>query len=62
MLTADRNSNYIHKIVSSGADDILAKPLAPNISTNQIHILTLKRKVFVVTSDYFDPDRRDNKR
>ena len=62
MLTADRNSNYIHKIVSSGADDILAKPLAPNILTNLIHILTWKRKGFVVTSDYFDPDRRDNNR
>jgi AmiR/NasT family two-component response regulator len=59
MFTANRTSNYIHKIINSGADNILAKPLAPNILINQIDILTWIHKRFVVTSNDFDPDRRD---
>ncbi len=59
MLTADYTSNYIHKIINSAADNILAKPLAPNILINLIDILTWKRKRFVLTSNDLDPDRRD---
>ena len=59
MLTADHTSNYIHKIINSAADNILAKPLAQNILINLIYILTWKRKRFVVIGNDFDPDRRD---
>ena len=59
LLTADHTSNYIHKIINSAADNILAKHLAPNILINLIDIITWKRKRFVVTGKDFDPDRRD---
>jgi DNA-binding response OmpR family regulator len=59
MLTADHTSNYIHKIINSAADDILAKHLAPNILINLIDFLNWKRKRFVVIGNDFDPNRRD---
>ena len=59
MLTADHTSNYIHKIINSTADNILAKHLAPNILINLIDILNWKRKRFVVIGNDFDPNRRD---
>lgn len=59
MLTADHTSKNINNIINSGADDILAKPLAPNLLINRIDILTWKRKGFIVTSDYFGPNRRE---
>lgn len=49
----------VRRIVDTGADDLLLKPLSPLQLLQRIEALTFNRKPFVVTSDYIGPDRRD---
>ncbi|MBL4616030.1 MAG: response regulator [Magnetovibrio sp.] len=59
-LVANPTSDNIHKIVNSGSDDLLLKPVSVGQIIERLNILTKKRKGFVVTTDYIGPDRRKN--
>lgn len=48
----------VRRVASSGADDIMVKPLSPAQILERIRVLVQSRKPFVVTSDYIGPDRR----
>lgn len=58
--TWDPDRNTVRKIVDSGTDDLLVKPLSPAQLMTRISVLADNRKPFVVTSDYIGPDRRDD--
>lgn len=51
----------VRRIVDSGSDDLIVKPLSPAQLMSRIDVLVGHRKPFVVTSDYIGPDRRDDK-
>ena len=57
--TWEPDLNTVRKIVDSGTDDLLVKPLSPAQLMTRISVLADSRKPFVVTSDYIGPDRRD---
>jgi DNA-binding response OmpR family regulator len=48
----------IEKLVNTGADHIILKPLAPQMMFKRIEALIERRKPFVATSGYIGPDRR----
>jgi DNA-binding response OmpR family regulator len=50
----------VRRIVDSGTDDLLVKPLSPAKIMSRIEHLIDRRKPFVVTSDYIGPDRRQD--
>ena len=47
----------VRKIVDSGADDLVVKPISGGQLLERVGSLVYKRKPFVVTSDYIGPDR-----
>ena len=49
----------MRRIIDSGADTLLVKPLAPAQLFSRIENIVNGRNLFVVTADYFGPDRRD---
>ncbi len=52
----------IRKVIESGSDDLILKPItAGSISQRVINLVTA-RKRFVVTSDYIGPSRRSSRR
>lgn len=48
----------VNKVMSSGADVLVAAPISPSLILDRIEALVHSRKPFVVTSDYIGPDRR----
>jgi DNA-binding response OmpR family regulator len=58
--TWEPDRNTARRIVDSGTDDLLLKPLSPAQLMSRIETLVGNRKPFVVTSDYIGPDRRDD--
>jgi len=52
----------IEKLVNSGADHIVLKPVAPMMIFKRIEALIERRKPFVATSSYIGPDRRRDSR
>jgi len=48
----------VNKVMSSGADVLVAAPISPSLILDRIEALVHARKPFVVTSDYIGPDRR----
>jgi len=52
----------VRKVIDSGADDLLIKPVSPQQMMDRIITLIKARKPFVVTSDYIGPTRRAPKR
>ncbi|MBF0168900.1 MAG: response regulator transcription factor [Alphaproteobacteria bacterium] len=48
----------IEKLVNTGADHIILKPVAPQVIFKRIEALIERRKPFVATSGYIGPDRR----
>ena len=57
-LTWMPTSELVSRVVNSGADDLLAKPLSTSKILDRITTLIEARRPFVVTSDYIGPDRR----
>lgn len=51
-------ADMVKRMVNSGADDLLVKPISPAFLLQRIEVLAGARKPFVVTSDYIGPDRR----
>ncbi|WP_341705387.1 response regulator [Ferrovibrio sp.] len=56
--TWDASRPVVRRIIDSGADDILVKPLSTQAISGRIQALASGRKPFVVTADYIGPDRR----
>lgn len=54
----DARLRLIRSIIDSGADDFLAHPFSATNLGERISILVRNRKPFVVTEEYFGPDRR----
>lgn len=57
--TWEPDRGTVRKIIDSGADYLLVKPLSPAQLMSRIDLLVGQRKPFVVTSDYIGPDRRE---
>jgi len=51
--------DLVRRVIDSGADTLLVKPLAPAQLFSRIERIVNGRNLFVVTADYFGPDRRD---
>ncbi|MBC8445184.1 MAG: response regulator [Rhodospirillaceae bacterium] len=62
VLVSRSDKELIGKVIESGADDILIKPLAAAQLRERLLAFTRGRKYFVVTSDYIGPDRRSKTR
>ena len=62
ILTGDTTSENIHRLASSGADTLLAKPISTGPLLQRLQVLAASRKKFVVTTDYIGPNRRDGHR
>ena len=62
ILTGDTTSGNVHRLVNSGADALLAKPISTGPLLQRLQVLTVSRKKFVVTTDYIGPDRRKGHR
>ena len=51
-------SELVKRVIDSGSDDLLPKPLSSGHLIARIEQLVQARKPFIVTSDYIGPDRR----
>ncbi|MBT4711191.1 MAG: response regulator [Alphaproteobacteria bacterium] len=51
--------DIVRKIVDSGSDDLVIKPVSVGGLVSRVENLIHNRKDFVVTSDYIGPDRHD---
>lgn len=60
VLTLVSNPIHVHvkKVINSGTDDLLLKPVTPEKICSRIRLLSQDRKKFVVTTGYIGPDRR----
>ncbi len=52
------NSTAMKRAVSSGADDVMLKPVAPGKIVERAKHIAFHRSPFIATSDYIGPDRR----
>ena len=57
-LTGEPTRELVKKVIDTGSDDLLTKPLSATQLSERIHTLVEARKPFVVTSDYIGPTRR----
>jgi len=58
-MTGKPSGDLVRKVIDSGADDLLTKPLSGKQIETRIITLIESRKPFVVTSDYIGPTRRN---
>jgi len=59
-LTAEPTKELVRRVIDSGSDDLLTKPMSAAQMKSRIVTLVEQRKPFVVTSDYIGPTRREN--
>ncbi|MBT3359913.1 MAG: response regulator [Rhodospirillales bacterium] len=59
-VTRNPSSEVVRRISECGADHLIVKPFSTNQMMDRIRALIETRKLFVVTSDYIGPDRRDD--
>ncbi len=52
----------VGRLVNSGTDHIVLKPVAPQAVFERIEAMISRRKPFVATATYFGPDRRSGRR
>lgn len=57
-LSREPTPEMVKRVLDSGADVLLGKPVSAEQITSRIRMLIDNRKPFVVTSDYIGPDRR----
>ncbi|MCW8952237.1 MAG: response regulator [Rhodospirillales bacterium] len=57
VLTADTALEKVRRIIESGADDLLVKPLSVQLLLDRIRHLVEINRQFMVTSDYIGPPR-----
>ena len=61
-LAFDPEKEDIMRIIDSGSDDVLLKPISAGSVVKRIKFFANERKKFVVTSDYIGPTRRSSHR
>jgi len=61
-LAFDPEKEDIMRIIDSGSDDVLLKPVSAGSVLKRIKFFASERKKFVVTSDYIGPTRRSSHR
>jgi DNA-binding response OmpR family regulator len=54
----EKNTTLINRVVSSGADDLLLRPISTALLGQRIEAHVDRRKGFIITTDYVGPDRR----
>ncbi|NQV58105.1 MAG: response regulator [Alphaproteobacteria bacterium] len=54
----DARLELVRSIIDAGADDFLAHPFSTTDLSDRINALVANRKPFIVTEEYFGPDRR----
>lgn len=59
-MTWEAKFSSVSRIIDSGVDVVLLKPLATTSITRHVDRLTSERKMFIVTSDYIGPNRRQD--
>jgi len=52
----------IRRIIESGSDDLILKPISTGLMIDRVMMMVNQRKNFVVTSDYIGPTRREKPR
>ncbi|WP_185961347.1 response regulator [Telmatospirillum sp. J64-1] len=57
-LSAEPDAGLVRRVVDSGADDMVLKPVSVGTLIQRIAALARKRKPFVITHNYIGPDRR----
>jgi DNA-binding response OmpR family regulator len=53
------SESLVHRVVESGADDLLVQPASRGQLRSRIDALTFNRKPFIITAKYIGPDRRN---
>lgn len=56
------DADLVRRVMNSGVDDVLLKPIPTKFVVDRIVNLTNQRKGFLVTADYIGPDRRQGDR
>lgn len=54
----EKNQALVHRVINSGADDLVLRPFSTALLGARIEAHTERRKSFVITHDYVGPDRR----
>jgi len=57
-VTENPTEANIKRVFDAGVDNILLKPLSMNALLDRLSAILMRRKAFVVASDYIGPDRR----
>jgi DNA-binding NarL/FixJ family response regulator len=58
MTSWDTEPKTIKRVIESGVDGLLLKPMSVNSLKRHVDVIMLERKPFLVTSSYIGPDRR----
>lgn len=58
MTSWDTEPKTIRRVIESGVDGLLLKPMSVNALKRHLDVIMLERKPFLVTSSYIGPDRR----
>ena len=59
-LIDEPDRELVMRIINSGSDDVVLKPVSASALIDRVKNLATNRKRFVVTSDYIGPNRRDD--
>ena len=60
--TSDATPQRIKEVMDSGADDLIVKPISTGFLFGRIMSMIERKRLFVVTSDYIGPERRNTGR
>jgi DNA-binding response OmpR family regulator len=58
MTTWNKDGDTIKRVIGSGVDGLLLKPMSAAALTKHLEVILMDRKPFIVTSSYIGPDRR----
>ncbi|MCH8188286.1 MAG: response regulator [Proteobacteria bacterium] len=61
-MITDATPANIRKVMESGPDDLVVKPISTGFLFNRIMSIVERKRLFVVTSDYIGPERRNKNR
>jgi len=56
----EKNEALVHRVLNSGADDLILRPFSTNRLKARIESHIERRKSFVITHEYVGPDRRND--
>ncbi|MBT7955973.1 MAG: response regulator [Rhodospirillaceae bacterium] len=62
LMAHDPEKEDILRIIDTGADDLILKPITAGALVKRVNFLVSQRKDFVVTADYIGPTRRSGNR